>query len=90
MKFTREERKILKRLIRELPTIPGQGWDKERILCELGLADEERNWLEILKIIFKARRGVELRQPGLPLIRWVNRGYQLVGSTDKNGHRQLA
>jgi len=58
--------------------MPHRGWDRERILCELGITDEERNWRKILKVIFKARRGVELRQPGLPLIRYGKGGYQVI------------
>lgn len=88
VEFSQEERrKILKKLIQRLPRIPLGGWGKERLINELGLADKD--WRKILKVMLEVAKGVELRKPDLPIIKYGNGGYCLVGSTDKNGHWRL-
>lgn len=53
--LTPEEQRVLERLKKKLPRMPARGWDKERLLDELGWkgCPCEENWRKVLRCYFE-------------------------------------
>lgn len=91
--FSPEEQRLLSELADKLPRMPHLGWDRERILDEMGIAEREKAWHKICSVILKSQRMVLLRKRHVPVIRCAyiagEFGYHLVGFTDPDGRLRL-
>jgi len=89
--LTPEEQRVLERLKKKLPRMPSPGWDKERLLDELGWkgCPCEENWRKVCGVILKCRRMVALRKAEMPIIGFGRGGYLLLGFTGPDGRIQL-